>query len=319
MNTTLSPPRVAKHDFKRVAILFSGGPAPGANAVISTASVSFLRNGIEVVGIMHGYSGLMEFGPDRPMEEEEEALTEQAAADGPNITPLAVYRGKPVTTNSQNWRIDPSSNEGQRLQRLLRAKYAPTWTAEHWNQLASGGSHVGVDHRASCFLNPQSYLRISACDGVWLDDVKIQPVKRQTRTDNSFVLFGGEDVDGSPTPYLGKVTGIYQIQGSPDGTFSSSDQHRWTELYLDVERWPLSQLDTAARKAGLHLYDMYACDASGQATVELIPIENVVEQVFLGIDPRRGQDGEAWSYFVQSKGHLHGRRAVMNGVDTYGN
>lgn len=82
---------------------------------------------------------------------------------------------------------------------------------------------------------------------MWLDDVKIQPVKRQTRT------------------------------------------------------------------------DMYACHASDQATVEMIPIENVVEQVFLGIDPRRGQDGEAWSYFVQSKGHLHGRRAVMNGVDTYGN
>ena len=28
---------------KRVAILFAGGPAPAANAVISTAAVSFLR------------------------------------------------------------------------------------------------------------------------------------------------------------------------------------------------------------------------------------------------------------------------------------
>ena len=130
---------------------------------------------------------------------------------------------------------------------------------------------------------------------------------------------GGEDVDGSPTPYLGKVTGIYQIQGSPDGTFSSSDQHRWTELYLNVSRLPLAQLDTAAKNAGLHLYDMYACDPRGQATDELIPIENVVEQVFLGIDPRRGQDGEAWSYFVQSKGHLHGRTVVTKGVNNYGN
>ena len=74
MNTTLSPPRVAKHDFRRVAILFSGGPAPGANAVISTASVSFLRNGIEVLGIKHGYSGLLEFGPDRPMEEDRDYI-----------------------------------------------------------------------------------------------------------------------------------------------------------------------------------------------------------------------------------------------------
>jgi len=54
---------------KRVAILFAGGPAPAANAVISTAAVSFLRNGIEVLGINHGYSRLVEFGPDRPLEE----------------------------------------------------------------------------------------------------------------------------------------------------------------------------------------------------------------------------------------------------------
>jgi hypothetical protein len=112
---------------------------------------------------------------DRPMEEEEEALTEQAAADGPNITPLAVYRGKPVTTNSQNLRIDPYSNEGQRLQRLLRAKYAPIWTAQDWNRLVSGGSHIGVDHGASCFVHPKSFLCIFVCDRVWLDDVNVQP------------------------------------------------------------------------------------------------------------------------------------------------
>jgi 6-phosphofructokinase 1 len=52
-----------------VAILFAGGPAPAANAVISTAAVSFLRHGIEVVGILHGYSHLVEFGPDHPMHE----------------------------------------------------------------------------------------------------------------------------------------------------------------------------------------------------------------------------------------------------------
>ena len=46
---------------RRVAILFAGGPAPAANAVISTAAVSFLRNDIEVVGILHGYSHLVEY------------------------------------------------------------------------------------------------------------------------------------------------------------------------------------------------------------------------------------------------------------------
>ena len=43
---------------KRVAIVFSGGPAPAANAVISAAGISFLEDGREVVGIFHGYSNL---------------------------------------------------------------------------------------------------------------------------------------------------------------------------------------------------------------------------------------------------------------------
>jgi len=54
---------------RRVAILFAGGPAPAANAVISCASVGFTNAGIEVLGILYGYSNLVEFGPDRPMEE----------------------------------------------------------------------------------------------------------------------------------------------------------------------------------------------------------------------------------------------------------
>lgn len=62
------PPRAA-HNFRRAAILFAGGPAPAANAVISAAAVSFLRNDIEVVGVKHGYSHLMEYGPDRPLKE----------------------------------------------------------------------------------------------------------------------------------------------------------------------------------------------------------------------------------------------------------
>ena len=51
-----SPSENPGRTIRRVAILFAGGPAPAANAVISTAAVSFLSNGIEVVGILHGYS-----------------------------------------------------------------------------------------------------------------------------------------------------------------------------------------------------------------------------------------------------------------------
>ncbi|MBM3970431.1 MAG: 6-phosphofructokinase [Planctomycetes bacterium] len=57
----------AKSAIKRVAMLFSGGPAPAANAVISTAAASFNHHGIEVLGMKNGYSNLVKFGPDRAM------------------------------------------------------------------------------------------------------------------------------------------------------------------------------------------------------------------------------------------------------------
>jgi 6-phosphofructokinase 1 len=48
---------------RRVGIIFSGGPAPAANAVISAAATSFLEDGREVVGFFHGYSNLQEYHP----------------------------------------------------------------------------------------------------------------------------------------------------------------------------------------------------------------------------------------------------------------
>lgn len=53
---------------KRVAIVFSGGPAPAANAVIAAAATSFLEAGIEVLGIFHGYTNLQDYDPvNHPM------------------------------------------------------------------------------------------------------------------------------------------------------------------------------------------------------------------------------------------------------------
>jgi 6-phosphofructokinase 1 len=72
--TTLDRPPKSETDFRRVAILFAGGPAPAANAVISCAANSFIRNDIEVLGIRYGYSGLVQFGPDRPMQEDVDYL-----------------------------------------------------------------------------------------------------------------------------------------------------------------------------------------------------------------------------------------------------
>ena len=54
MPTPLSPPPHAHSPIHRVAIVFAGGPAPAANAVISAAADSFMRNGIEVLGILDG-------------------------------------------------------------------------------------------------------------------------------------------------------------------------------------------------------------------------------------------------------------------------
>ncbi|MEX0676299.1 MAG: 6-phosphofructokinase [Pirellulales bacterium] len=65
---TLSRPPKVETPIRRAAILFAGGPAPAANAVISTAANSFLRNDMQVVGIMNGYSRLVEFGQSRPLE-----------------------------------------------------------------------------------------------------------------------------------------------------------------------------------------------------------------------------------------------------------
>lgn len=60
------------NEVKRVAIIFSGGPAPGANAVIAAAATSFLEAGIDVLGIFHGYTNLQQYdASSQPMIEGE--------------------------------------------------------------------------------------------------------------------------------------------------------------------------------------------------------------------------------------------------------
>ncbi|HEY5935002.1 MAG TPA: 6-phosphofructokinase [Kofleriaceae bacterium] len=59
---TAKPVRKGDH-IKRVAIVFSGGPAPAANAVISSAAISFLEDDREVIGFFHGYTNLQDYHP----------------------------------------------------------------------------------------------------------------------------------------------------------------------------------------------------------------------------------------------------------------
>jgi ATP-dependent phosphofructokinase / diphosphate-dependent phosphofructokinase len=59
---TTSPGKQGDH-IKRVGIVFSGGPAPAANAVISSAAISFLEDDRQVIGFFHGYSNLEDYHP----------------------------------------------------------------------------------------------------------------------------------------------------------------------------------------------------------------------------------------------------------------
>jgi ATP-dependent phosphofructokinase / diphosphate-dependent phosphofructokinase len=52
-----------KREINRVGVVFAGGPAPAANAVISAAAISFLESGRQVVGFFHGYSNLQDYHP----------------------------------------------------------------------------------------------------------------------------------------------------------------------------------------------------------------------------------------------------------------
>lgn len=51
---------------KGVGIIFSGGPAPGANTVISACALSFSRHHIRCVGFYYGYENLEEFNKLKP-------------------------------------------------------------------------------------------------------------------------------------------------------------------------------------------------------------------------------------------------------------
>ncbi|MDR3233769.1 MAG: 6-phosphofructokinase [Planctomycetaceae bacterium] len=63
-------PRQPRTKIRRVAILFSGGPAPTANAVIGSAAVCFARAGIEVYGMKSGYTHLVEYQDGQKLEED---------------------------------------------------------------------------------------------------------------------------------------------------------------------------------------------------------------------------------------------------------
>ncbi len=84
---------------KRIGIIFSGGPAPAANAVISAAATAFRRGGTEVIGFLHGYSGLIEY--DREKRPLVEGVDYRVFSDG-DLQGLRNERGICIGTSRAN-------------------------------------------------------------------------------------------------------------------------------------------------------------------------------------------------------------------------
>ncbi len=110
---------------ERVAIIFSGGPAPAANAVIAAVTTSFLEAGVEVLGIFHGYTNLQQYDPvAHPLVESEHYRTLEPAdirgirnSRGIIIGTARVNPGASVETPSDL--LDPEKTE--RLARIHHA------------------------------------------------------------------------------------------------------------------------------------------------------------------------------------------------------
>lgn len=63
----ISYKNMGKYKYKpgdAVAVIFSGGPASGANSVISSLALNFINEGIPIYGILKGYENLEQFSSD---------------------------------------------------------------------------------------------------------------------------------------------------------------------------------------------------------------------------------------------------------------
>lgn len=112
---------------RRVGLVFSGGPAPGANAVISAAVTALRREGVTVLGFRHGYTALQAYDPDTaPLVEgrdyqvfEDRDLWGLRNARGVSIGTARAHPGRPV-------RHRDDLDDPERTARLARVHRALT-------------------------------------------------------------------------------------------------------------------------------------------------------------------------------------------------
>lgn len=117
-NSTMASPWEMPHPVKKVAILFAGGPAPGANAVISTAATAFLRHGIEAVGIKHGYSALVEYAPEKPLVEGRDFININQKMLGRTRSSQGILIGTARTNPGKNVSSPDHLNDAERVKPL---------------------------------------------------------------------------------------------------------------------------------------------------------------------------------------------------------
>ncbi len=67
---------------RNIALVFSGGPAPAANAVISSSALGFLDHGVGVVALLDGFTHLQAFTPSSPLVEGTHYLNLTTAISG---------------------------------------------------------------------------------------------------------------------------------------------------------------------------------------------------------------------------------------------
>lgn len=116
--STMASPWEMPHPVKKVAILFAGGPAPGANAVISTAATAFLRHGIEAVGIKHGYSALVEYSAEKPLVEGRDYVTITQKMLGRTRNSQGILVGTARTNPGKNVSSPEHLNDPERVKPL---------------------------------------------------------------------------------------------------------------------------------------------------------------------------------------------------------
>jgi len=112
-------------EIRRVGMIFSGGPAPGANAVISAAAVSFLDAGREVVGFYQGYEYLQDYHPVTSRLERNVHYRELTL---PDVTGIRNTRGILIGTSRANpgkpIRRPSDLDDPEKTQKLRNIYYA---------------------------------------------------------------------------------------------------------------------------------------------------------------------------------------------------